>query len=77
MIAYQTKQNDREEYQMALDILESAIGYYQRTGNTGHLIYWEEEASRIKTKINNHDYTEDEKKYNSVFNHLESLKALI
>lgn len=77
MIASPVKQEDLEHLATLIEVLESAVRGYQRTGNkeyTKHIEYFHSEITKLREKIDTHDYTEDDKRHNRVYS---SLKMVI
>lgn len=60
MLYSREREEDLLEYQDALEILEYAIKYYQRTKDGyEHVEFWKDEVDKIKARLQG-DYTERE-----------------
>lgn len=74
MIAYETKQQDREDFVQLLEILSSALVLYQRKP-TPELLQTitdlKDSYELLEKKIANHDYTVDEQKFKRITEHLD------
>lgn len=70
MIASQVKQEDKKDFDLLLSHLSTALVWYQKNPSSGLLETIEslnESYELLKAKIENYDYTEEEKVYKKIW----------